>query len=421
MLSLLSLAAASLLPALAWSASLANGKSAPSFRVERITTKASFPRGIQLVDGSLYVLCRGRVRDYGGVSAAVDDQAGTIYRIDPGVAELFQEGDPGNAVRENGVLLAEPTAPPFRLWDRSASPAWKDRETDRPYCGLSWHPPTQSFYICAFSGVDRDEKSGKTFSKNLSDGILRYDRRTSRWYEVERHDIDKGGIYPHQDPATSKPPHGWLNGPDNCLAVGQWLYAVSKDNSRLVRYDLRALEKDPEAGAPSSEVVFEESLHVRGIGPLSVFGHSALAYRDNWLYVGTRTSGHVVRIALDAAMRPASPRVIELVAQFDAYDPATKRSGNVTDMCFGPDGHLYLICAQPARCHRFRPDPKHLYDARDGRQAAYIDLAALTNNPKMKSENLLVDEKGRVYITSGDAYSYQEGSGGVVWRVTPES
>jgi len=30
-----------------------------------------------------------------------------------------------------------------------------------------------------------------------------------------------------------------------------------------------------------------------------------------------------------------------------------------------------------------------------------------------------VDPQGRVYVTSGDAYSYQAGSGGVVWRVTP--
>jgi len=406
-----------LVPALL--ASAAEPTAAPTFRVERISTKASFPRGLQLVDGRLYVLCRGRVRDYGGVSAAVDDQAGTLYAVDPEVAELYAAGDPGEAVRANGELVAEPTAPPFRLWDRSASPAWKDRETDRPYCALTWHAPTQSFYICAFSGVDRDEKTGKTFSKNLTDAILRYDRRTSRWYEVERHDIDKGGIYPHHDPAVQKPPHGWLNGPDNCLAVGQGLYAVSKDNSLLVRYDLSALEKDPEAGAPPSQVVFDQHIYTKAQGPIVIQGHSALAQRDGWLYVGTRTSGHVVRLKLDAAGLPAAPRVVELVGQFDAYDPVTRKSANITDMAFGPDGHLYLVSAQPSRCFRFKPDPNVVYDARGGKQPPYFDLAALTENPKMKSENLLVDEKGRIYITSGDAYGYQAGSGGVVWRVTP--
>jgi len=390
-----------------------------TFLVERISTKPSFPRGLQLIDGELYVLCRGRVRDYGGVSAAVDDQAGTLFVVDPNVAEEFRGGDPGEAVRANGRVLAEPSSPPFRLWDRTANPPWSDRETDRPYCGLTWHPGTQSFYICAFSGVDRDEKTGKTFSKNLTDAILRYDRRTSKWYEVERHDIDKGGVYPHHDPATQKPPHGWLNGPDNCLAVGNWLYGVAKDNSRLVLYDLRALEKDPEAGAPPSQVVFEEYLDTRNAGQVRLQGHSALAVRDGWLYVGTRTSGHVVRLKLGPDLRPAEPRQIELIAQFDAYDPKTKKSGNVSDMCFGPDGDLYAISTQPARVFRIRPDPKRVFDAREGKSAPYIDLAALTNNSKMKSENLLVDPAGRVYMTSGDAYGYQAGSGGVVWRVTP--
>ena len=182
------------------------------FLVERISTRAPFPRGLQLVDGELYVLCRGRVREYGGVSAEVEDQAGTLYALDPDVAETYDGGEPGDAVRENGRIVALPTAPPFRLWDRTASPPTRDRETDRPYCGLS---------------------------------------------------------------------------------------------------------------------------------------------------------------------------------------------------------------AKPSRIYRFHPDPKRVHDARGGKVAPYIDLAALTGNPEMKSENALVDEQGRVYVTSGDAYAYQGGAGGVVWRVTP--
>ncbi len=391
---------------------------ATGFLVERVSTKTPFPRGLQLVDGQLYAISRGRVREYGGVSAAVDDQAGTLFVIDPKIAEEFHRGDPSPAVRENGRILAAPTEPPFRLWDRSANPPWSDRQTDRPYCGLSWHPGTQSFYICAFSGVDRDEKTGKTFSKNLADAILRYDLRTSKWYEVERHDIDKGGLYPHQDPRIANPPHGWLNGPDNCLALGKSLYAVSKDNSRLVRYDLRALEQDPEAGAPASEPVFEEYLDTKNVGPISMQGHSALAYRDGWLYVASRTSGHVVRLKLDEARLPTQERHVELVGLFDPYDPSTRKSSNLTDMSFGPDGHLYLTSAQPARCYRFLPDPKVVHDARAGKSPPWFDLAALTGNAKMKSENILVDGEGRVYITSGDAYAYHAGAGGVIWRVS---
>jgi hypothetical protein len=394
---------------------------APSEEVallERVSTAVPFPRGLQLVEGQLYVLCRGRVREYGGVSAAVDDRAGTLFVVDPAVAEVFQPGDPGPAVRVNGHAVAEPEPRVFKLWDRSASPPWKDRETDRPYCGLSWHAPSQSFYICAFSGVDRDKKTGTTFSKNLTDAILRYDRRTSSWHEVERHDIDKGGLYPHQDPARSKPPHGWLNGPDNCLALGDWLYAVAKDNSLLVRYDLRPIEADPGAGPPPSAWVLGERVATRNAGELVVQGHSALAHHDGWLYLATRTTSHVLRMRLDERLLPVEPKQIELVAQFDAWDPEQRTSANLTDMVFDGKGRCHLISAQPSRVYRFTPDPERIFDARAGRAAPLLDMAALTGNPKMKSENLLVDPAGRIYVTSGDAYGEDYGPGGVVWRVT---
>lgn len=392
------------------------------FVVERITTKAPFPRGLQLVDGKLYVLCRGRVREYGGVSAEVDDQAGSLYVVDPDVAEVYTGGEPGAAVRENGTLLALPTAPPFRLWDRTANPPTKDRETDRPYCGLTFHAPTQSFYLCAFSGVDKpDSKDKSTFSKNLSDAILRYDLRTSKWYEVERHNIEKGGLYPHHDPARSKPPHGWLNGPDNCLALGDSLYAVSKENSLLVRYDLSALAADPEAGAPPSEFVLGQEVKVQKGETLRLEGHSALGYHGGWLYLATRTSSHVVRLKLDEKLLPAKPHQLELVGRFDAYDPETKKSTNITDMSIDREGSLYLVSAKPSSIYRFKPDPSAIYDARKGAQKPWFSLAQLTGNESMKSENVLVDDHGRVYVTSGDAYTYQGGAGGVVWRVTPRS
>lgn len=392
------------------------------FYVERVSTRPPFPRGLQLVDGKLYVLCRGRVREYGGVSAEVEDQAGTLYVLDPAVAEPFESGDPSPAVRDNGEVVALPTAPPFKLWDRTANPPTRDRETDRPYCGLTYHPGTQSFYICAFSGVDKPEAKGKsTFSKNLTDAILRYDRRTEKWYEVERHDVEKGGLYPHHDPSRGKPPHGWLNGPDNCLAVGDWLYAVSKDNSLLVRYDLRALAKDPEAGAPPSEVVLGTEVTVQRGEKLRIEGHSALGHHDGWLYLATRTSSHVLRLELDDAHLPVQPLKAELVALFDPYDPETKKSANLTDMTIEREGNVYMVSAKPSRIYRFLPDPRRVHDARGGKVKPYIDLAALTGNPEMKSENALVDEQGRVYVTSGDAYAYQGGAGGVVWRVTPRS
>ncbi|MDK2972167.1 MAG: hypothetical protein PWP23_1922 [Candidatus Sumerlaeota bacterium] len=386
--------------------------------VERVTTVVPFPRGLEMVDGSLYVLARGRVRGAGGVTAEVEDRAGTLFRVDPGVAEPFGPGEAGEAVRTNGELFAPPSAPPFKLWNRASDPPESDRLTDRPYCTLRYHAPTHSFYICGFSGVDlrRTPEYPVAFSKNLTDAILRFDLRTQRWYEVERHDIRAGGTYPHHDPRTSDPPHGWLNGPDNVLPVANSLYAVAKDNSVLVRYDLSRLVEDPEAGAPGGEIVLGSDVYVEKSGTESFHGHSALAHRDGWLYVGTRTSSVIYRFRVDGEGRPVEPLAVQVVARFDPYDPVKKRSADITDMGFDDDGFLYVVSAKPSRVYRFLPDPANVFDARGEGEQPWADLATATNNPAMKSENVLWHD-GWLYVTSGDGYGYQAGADGTVYRV----
>ncbi|MHC5113991.1 MAG: NHL repeat-containing protein [Planctomycetota bacterium] len=368
--------------------------------LERVTTKAPYPRGLAMVDGDLYVLCRGRVRSAaGGVSAAVDDQAGTIYVVDPDVTEPVVNGATVSArVRDNGRVFARPTSPPFRLWDRTAEPPESDRETDRPYCTLRYDAATESFYVCAFSGIDKTitPTDRVAFSKNHADAILRYDRRTSRWYEVDR--------------VTG--PHGRLQGPDNCLALGPWLYAVAKDNSVLVRYDLRELRDDPAAGMPDARIV-------RRGQPGFMEGHSALAYRDGWLYVGTRTTSVIVRMKLDEHFEPVDPEQVEVVARFDPWDPDTGRSANITDMDFDDAGRLYVVSATPARIHRFTPDPADVYDARGGTREPWLDVDALTRPPSatepVKSENVMHHD-GWLYVTTGNGYHYQDGAHGTVYR-----
>ena len=391
-------------------------------RVERVTTAVPFPRGLQLVDGDLYVLARGRVRESGGVSGDIDDKAGTIYKVDPEIAEPIASYDISSKVRTNGEVFAAPTSPPFKLFDRTANPPTRDRETDRPYCSLRYDAATKSFYVCAFSGIDKAAQGkGSTFSKNTADAVFRFDTRTDKWYEVERHSLEAGGNYPHQDPAAAKPPHGRLNGPDNCLVVGRWLYCVAKDNSLLARYDLEEIAKNPDAGPPQSHWVLDDKINIKGRGVMSLQGHSMLAYRgDGYLYIGYRTSSAIVRIPLDSGGLPKQPIVGEMLAQFDPYDPATRTSANLTDMVFGPDGSLYVVSAQPSRIYRFIPDAANVFDGRTGQSPAWADMAQLTGNAKMKSENVLVDDGGRLYVTSGDAYDFQNGAGGVVYRVTPQ-
>lgn len=390
-------------------------------QVHRVSTAVPFPRGLVLKDGKLYALARGRVRESGGVDATIDDQAGTIFVLDPNVSQPVASGGPvSDAVRKNGAVFAAPTSPPFTLFDRTKPDAVRDRETDRPYCGLRFDPATQNFFLCAFSGIDKAEGKGSVFSKNLTDAVFRYDTRSKKWYVVERHNIEKGGLYPHHDPASNPPPHGWLNGPDNCLAVGKYLYVVSKDNSLLVRYDLRAIASNPDAPPPPSEVVIDHKLLVKGEGLQEFYGHSMLACRDGYLYVGYRTSSVIVRFPINLDGSTARSIVGQIVARFDPYDAKTRKSANLTDMVFGPEGDLYVISAQPSRVYRFRPDPARVFDARSGASPAWAEMATLTNNPKMKSENLLVDDAGRVFVTSGDAYDFQYGAGGTIYRIDPK-
>jgi hypothetical protein len=388
-------------------------------RVHRVSTAVPFPRGLVLLDDQLYVLARGRVRESGGVDGGIDDRAGTIYRVDPSVAEPISRAVVSGPVRNNGGVFAEPTEPPFKLFDRTAVPATRDRETDRPYCTLRYDPVSRNFFICAFSGIDKPEGGGSVFSKNTHDAVMRFDTRTKTWHDVERHHLEAGGTYPHHDPSSHPPPHGWLNGPDNCLVVGHWLYCVAKDNSLLMAYDLREIAESPRAGPPDARWILDSNLTIRGEGLGQFHGHSMLAERDGYLYIGYRTSSVIARIPLGEDKLPLQPIVGELIAMFDPYDPRTKKSANLTDMAFGPDGDLYVISAQPARVYRFRPDPVRVFDGRSGASSAWADMAALTNNPRMKGENVLVDDAGNVFVTSGDAYDFQYGTGGTVYKIVP--
>lgn len=388
----------------------------PPESLERVTTAVPFPRGLAVVDGELYALARGRVRDSGGVVAEVDDRAGTIFRIDLSVSEPWSPGDPSAAIQGNGVVYAEPTEPPFRLWRRDSEPPQADRLTDRPYAALRYDAATDSFYICAFSGVDLGARtpSGRAFSKNLTDAILRFDRQSRTWSEIERHDHYAGGNYPHHDPAHFPPPHGWLNGPNNLVVVADGLFAAAKDNSLLVRYDLSQLAAGDDGAAPDSEWTLGTDLQLEDGTTIQLLGHSALAERGGWLYLATRTSGHIVRLPLDDSGRPAQPG--QLLALFDPFDPATGRSANITDIGFDDAGRLFVVSASPAAVHAFVPDPARVHDARGGASPPWFDLAGATDNPLMKSENLLAHD-GWLYITSGDGYGYQAGAEGTIYRL----
>jgi hypothetical protein len=369
---------------------IAAGVASAQIRVETVTTHVPFPRGIVVEGDSMTVLSRGRVRSAGGVSGAINDMAGTLWTID---------------LKTNAVsIFAEPTDPPFRLWNRASDPPESDTRTDRPYCVLRFDPATQNYFICGFSGIDLRQQPGKpSFSKNETDAILRFDRRTRRWHEVYRH--EPGTPYAEHEP----------KGPNNLLVVGRWLFAAGKDNSTLVRYDLSPLLDDPQACPLAAKLIAGEKVMMDDGTAESALGQSALAERDGWLYVGYRTSGVVLRTRVESI--ESGPRW-QVVARFQPWDPATRKTADITDIAFDSVGRLYVLSAEPARVYRFTPAAKAVFDARDDRQPAWADLATLVGEPRLKCENITIDEQDRVWITSGSGYgSPYPGAEGTIYRV----
>lgn len=388
---------------------------AQDVRLERVSSGVPWPRGIAVVEGDggerIVVLARGRHRRSGGVDRALDDRAGTLFEVDPAVAEVVVAGAaPGEAVAANARALAGP--PPFNPWDRTTPPL-DDVRMDRPYCTLAWDAASRNFIVCAFSGVDAPDGA---FRKNATDALLRYDLRTSRWYVVEQHrpevvpagalsDVVPNDFYPHHDAATNAAPHGWLNGPDNCAVVGELLYAVAKDNSVLAQYDLAGIRRDPDAPPPASRVVLRDRVTLDGVST-HVEGHSALAARDGWLYVGFRTTSQVIRLRLDARGDLVRPHVAELVARFAPGD-------DLIDLAFDPAGALHVVTSRTGRVWRVGPpDPARPFEP--GAKPPLVDLRALTGDPEARCGNITFDRRGRLYVCGG---SYE--GRGAIFRVTP--
>ena len=160
----------------------------------------------------------------------------------------------------------------------------------------------------------------------------------------------------------------------------------------------------------------DKNVHIEGLGEQTMLGQSALGFHESWLYVGYRTTSEIIRIQLNDKNVPIEPIVAHIVARFDPFDPVTLDSANLTDLDIDEAGHVYVVSAQPSRVYRFTPSSSHVFDARDGRQSPWADLALITGNPTMKSENVLYHQ-GWLYVTSGDGYDYQDGAHGTVYRI----
>lgn len=408
----------------------AEGLAVPEIQLERVTAGVPWPRGLAWADDGLVVLARGRHRRAGGIDPSIDDMSGSLLRVDPNISEPVRPGvGASEKTRRNAKLLVAPTGSPFYLYDGRPDPI-SDTRMDRPYCTLVWDPASRNFFICGFSGVDLP---GGKFRKNATDSIHRYDMRSQRWESVELHDptvvpeseltnVVPNRYYPHHDPAKNPAPHGRLNGPDGGCVAGRWFYALGKDNHVVVRYDLAAIRKDAAAPAPHSEVALDPYVRLSypgGERDVALFGPSAIAYHDSWLYIGYRTTSAIVRYRLDEDHRVVEPRG-ELVAVFEPWSPERRRSANVIDIAFNSKGELYVSCAGQGRIWKIgKPSAERPFygDDQSGRATSAKPLIDLAKHRGKKAAcgNLLFDDLDRLYVCVGN-YDADRRIAGAVYR-----
>jgi hypothetical protein len=386
--------------------------------LERVTTAIPWGRGMATVDGHLFVLSRGRHRSEGGVDQSVVDRAGTLWRVDTSKIERVIPGEwAGQAVRNNVSVLAEPTSPPFYLYTYEDA-AENDILMGRPYCSLAFDEASRNLFICAYSGAELSAG----FRKHGTDAIYRYDLRDSNWHVVEQHDpnvvpreelkaVIPNNYYPHHNPKKNDPPHGWLNGPDGCAVVGDFLYATAKDNHMVVQYDLDGIRRHPDAGPPESRPVIQETMIIRypdGEKEMEILGPSSVAVHDDYLYLGFRTSSIVVRVPLDDdgdIVRTRNGKVRgDLIAVFEPWDAEKKRSGNLYDIAMSPDGDLFVSMGQEGKVWRITPDPARPFYGHDQTERPtttppFLNMTELVGR-KTGCNNVFVDESGYLYVSS---------------------
>lgn len=393
-------------------------RAAVATALERVTTAVPWGRGLTMIDGELVALSRGRHRGEGGPGQDLDDAAGTIWKIDVSVSEPVVPGQlAGDAVRRNATAWIKPTTPPFFPYDRAVAPE-DDILMTRPYCSLTYDAASQNLFVCAYSGAELSTG----FRKHATDAVYRYDLRNRSWQIVEQHDHTRvpreelkavigNNYYPHHDPSTNPPPHGWTNGPDGCIVAGDFLYVPAKDNHLVVQYDLRAIRDNPDAPPPPSRPVLGAQVllsYPGGQKLMDVLGPSGVETDGKYLYVSYRTSSVVIRVPLadngDVIRAEDGPVAAELIAVFEPFDHKTRRSGNLYDITMSKHGELFVSMGTEGRVWRVKPDPQRPFYGNDQTDRPtsgppFLDMSKLVGK-KTGCNNVYASHDGWLYVST---------------------
>ncbi len=389
--------------------------------IEIVTTKIRWPRGLAFAEEELFVLARGLHRKEGGPNPDIEDDAGSIFKVNKSIRKS-NPGEPNQKIVNNGELFAPPTDPPFFLWNKRATPKFLDTRTDRPYATLVYEPVTKNFFICGYSGIDFVDSSGRpSFRKNASDTIHRYSLDKSAWFGVECHNRyvvpeyrlgqwinDDGKYYPHHNANDNIPPHGILNGADGLCALYPNLFAVAKDNNVLVNYNISQLKdvglnENPYLNG-SVEKKFGASHPVRVRGnteQLYLRAPSGIAIEeiDNgyFVYISFRSSNNIIRYRVDSASNEFES-VPDLIADFNSAD--TGDGVGLIDIKFDASGRLFASTARLGGVWDLGiPNPQKPFYA-DTTMRPSVDLWDLIAKG-IKCSNILFDLNSDMYICSG--------------------
>jgi len=112
-----------------------------------------------------------------------------------------------------------------------------------------------------------------------------------------------------------------------------------------------------------------------------------------------------------------------LIAVFEPYDPKRRRSANLIDLAFNPQGELFVSCSKEGRIWNIgKPDPDQVFQGNDQLEKVptsappYADLRILLGK-KTACGNILFDRHGRLFLCAGNYDTPSRKLAGVIYRV----
>jgi hypothetical protein len=149
-----------------------------------------------------------------------------------------------------------------------------------------------------------------------------------------------------------------------------------------------------------------------------------VAFHDDFLYIGYRTSSVVLRVPVDdegdIVRRPDGRVAADLIAVFEPWNAETRRSGNLYDIAMSPGGDLFVSMGAEGRVWRITPDPAHPFYGNDRTERPtsgppFLDMSALVGR-KTGCNNIAVGDDGFLYVSTRNNDNGEGEMHGTIYR-----